>query len=189
MLEAIEKPNSFFLLPKSSRKFIYDRAFGGYSFGDEFHARFEVTSANFKTVDDFLIQAFFNFVASNTEIVKNNGNVVRGFKDAAFDLSDEISPDLATNINSPGFLDISARSLAPLVANALLLIALTVDPVVAVEAAKSGKLTIGNSSAPNDPCTAEVDHQVLTQIKLLILGSVDIYFIHSMTDTNATKAM
>jgi hypothetical protein len=168
VIEAIEKPTIFFLLDKPSRKFIYEKAYGSYTIGNQFNSRFEVASLTFKTSDDLLIQAFFNFIANNT-IAVSEGHLdnIKSFDESIFvDLGD-FAPDLRTNVNSPGFLNLSGTNLTPIVASVMLIIAVAIGPS-AVQAAETGKLRIGNISAPlDDPCTAEINHQVLTQLKLL----------------------
>ena len=69
LLEALQKPNAAFLVERSLRGQFYKLAYGNYSLDDFYSGRFEVTSADFDTFDDVLLQAFFNFTAANTRAI------------------------------------------------------------------------------------------------------------------------
>jgi hypothetical protein len=60
VLDALQKPNAAFLVERSLRGRFYKIAYGNYSISDFYSATFEVTEADFDTVDDVLLQAFFN---------------------------------------------------------------------------------------------------------------------------------
>ena len=85
ILDALQKPNAAFIVERSLRGQFYKLAYGNYSINDLYSGRFEVTSADFDTFDDALLQAFFNFTAANTRaLAEGNEADVRGFIDAAF---------------------------------------------------------------------------------------------------------
>lgn len=165
-LDRLQKPSVLFLLPRSAWPNILRRAYGSYSTPEEFSSRFEITSQAFQTSDDFFIQAFFNFVSSNTERIRTGRTDLLSFKDGAFS-AEGVAPDLYTNVNSPGALSLKAKVITPIVIAAMFALAVTVGPD-AFSAAESGSLIFGNSQGTVlDDCTAEVSAQVITQLKLL----------------------
>ena len=171
ILDALQKPSPAFLVERSQRAVFYKIAYGNYSISDFYSARFEVTEADFDTLDDVLLQAFFNFVAANTKAVTENGDqaIVRGFADAAFVDSGEFTPHLQTNINSPGDITLVSRVITPLVASVLFLLAVQVGPAAKGEA-EADTLVLKNSKADvQDPCTAAVFKSSTQIIKLLDL--------------------
>jgi hypothetical protein len=94
ILEALQKPNAVFLVERSLRSQFYQATYGNYSIDDFYTGRFEVTSENFNTHDDVLLQAFFNFAAANTRAVaESREGDVRSFKDAAFIDSGTLLPN------------------------------------------------------------------------------------------------
>ncbi|WP_448115901.1 hypothetical protein [Mesorhizobium amorphae] len=166
-LDALQKPTSIFLLARNSWPQIFRRAYGSYSTAAEFSSIFEITSENFRTTDDFYIQAFFNFVVANTQAVSEGRKDMQGFKEAAFADIKAIAPDLFTNVNSPGGISLKSSMITPIVIAAMLAIAIVLGPE-AVAAAESGQIVFGNSMAPaGDPCVAQVSEQVVTQLRLL----------------------
>jgi hypothetical protein len=172
VLDIIAKPNGIVLLGESERDFFYKRAYGSYVRHDNMYARFDVTSEEYSTIDDALILAFFNFVAANTKsITLENTGLSVALLDAMLADLGEYAPSLKTNINSPGSLDLISKSIIPLVASAMLVLAVQVGPD-AVSAAEQGMIVLGNSGAdPNDPCTALVHESVQTQLQLLGLDN------------------
>ena len=168
ILDIIDKPNAFVRLPKSVRPGIYDRAYASYALPHQYSARFDVAAETFRSFDDLILQAFFNFVAYNTRAVsEGRESEVGGLGPTAFSDAGEYAAELRTNVNSPGFLTLTSTHVAPLVTAALLALAITVGPDAA-KAAQEGTLRIGNSKAPaGDPCTAEVARQALRQLQLL----------------------
>jgi len=168
ILDAIQKPTSFFLLQKSLKLKIYEQTYASFIVNDQFYScRFDVSAEDFSAKDDFLIQSFFNFVATNTKAVDENRlDQILGIKRAAFEDAGSYDPELRTNVNSPGWLSIFSRHATPLVAASLLSIAIEIDPAVAVDAAKNEMITLGNSNGSAD-CVTPVHKHVLNHIKLL----------------------
>jgi hypothetical protein len=168
ILEALDKPGALFLVERSQRGVFYKLAYGNYSIDDSYSARFDVTSADFDTMDDVRIQAFFNFVAANTKAV-TDGSPVRSFAEAAFLDSGEYIPTLQTNINSPGSLMLHARRITPLVASILFLLAVDVGPAAKAEV-EAGTLILRNTQASTeDPCSARVFEVSMEMIRLMNL--------------------
>jgi hypothetical protein len=166
-LDALQKPSALFLLTRSAWPMIFRRAYGSYSTADEYSSRFEITSETFKTSDDLYIQAFFNFVVANTDLVGRGEKSILNFKDGAFTDLKAISPDLYTNVNSPGGLSLKSALITPIVIATMLALAVNIGPEAATAAAE-GQIVFGNSMAPaNDPCVARVSEQVVTQLQLL----------------------
>ncbi|NML73084.1 hypothetical protein HHL25_02985 [Rhizobium sp. S-51] len=165
-LDALQKPSPLFLLAREAWPSIFRRSYGSYSMPGEYGARFEITSEKFQTTDDFRIQAFFNFVSKNTELVGVGSKDLLSLKDGAF-ATTGAAPDLYTNVNSPGGLSLKSAVVTPIVIAVMLALAVTVGPD-AFAAAEAGTLVFGNSQAPaGDQCTVEVSAQVVTQLKLL----------------------
>lgn len=166
ILDIVAKPNAFVLLPRSVRVGLYDLAYSAYSIEDSFTAKLEVTDETFSSFDDLLIQAFINFVAANTKAVDEQTEVLP-FEQGAFMESGDFTPDLRTEIHSPGFLSLSSGRVTPLVAVVMLAAAIQIGPA-AFAAAQDGTLRIGSSTAPaDDACVAEVKEQAIRQIQLL----------------------
>lgn len=168
ILDALQKPNAAFIVERSLRGQFYKLAYGNYSINDLYSARFEVTSADFDTFDDALLQGFFNFTAANTRaIAEERENEVKRFEQAAFVDSGEYLAQLQTNINSPGFISLIGQKITPLVASVLFIIAIDVGPD-AVAQTEAGNMILTNSkAAAGDACTAEVAKQAFRQIQLL----------------------
>lgn len=164
LLDVIGKPLAFVEVRKSIRPFLYGVAYDSYVLGSDYNAKFEVTSPNYNTNDDFFLLAFLNFITANTRNVTiEGGKPILGLHTAAFEELGEFAAELRTNVNSPGFLSVSSNFITPLVMAAMLALALQVGP----DAAEAEKIIIGNSNAPaDDPCTAEVEKSVWTQMKL-----------------------
>ncbi len=165
-LDALQKPSPLFLLTQSAYRGIFRRAYGSYATADEFGTRFEVSAETYQTIDDFLIQAFFNFVTANTARVSLGQTELLGLREGAFS-GEGVAPDLYTNVNSPGGLSLKSAVVTPIVIAVMLALAVAVGPD-AYAAAHGGTLTIGNSLAPaGDACVAQVNEQVMTQLQLL----------------------
>ncbi|MBY3260384.1 hypothetical protein HFO15_01715 [Rhizobium laguerreae] len=165
-LDALQKPSPLFLLTRDAWAAVFRRAYGSYVTDVEYGSRFEITSERYQTVDDFNIQAFFNFVAANTDRVANGREDLLNFQRGAFS-AQGVAPDLYTNVNSPGGLSLKSAVVTPIVIAVMLTLAVTVGPD-AFAAAMEGTITFGNSQAPaGDACVAEVGSQVVTQLKLL----------------------
>ena len=165
LLDLGTKPNAMVLLPRDERLPIYREAFGSYILRGEYRARFDVDDPEFTTSDDLYIQLFFNFVAANSKRIQD-GKQVGSIRDAAFDDLGQHRLELQSNINSPGFLNLISGKVSPLVASALFAIAISVGPE-AVSAAEEGTILIGNSQDADDPCTVEINKEVIQHLRLL----------------------
>ena len=209
VLDIIGKPNIFVMLGRSERPFFYNLAYESYVYGNDISTRFNVTTPDYKADDDLYISAFLKFAAVNTSRVSmKNQKTVKSVGDAIFVDLGELSPDLKTNVNSPGFIQFHHDSIIPLVAAALFALAVTVGPE-AHAAAQDGMITIGNTNAPpGDACTASVHNSTLTQLKILTLaqwgeaceiatkakhgagikGSVDVKIKHGKTSTKKKQS-
>ncbi len=165
-LDALQKPNPLFLVDRSAWPAIFRRAYGSYSLNDEYSARFEISSEQYDISDVFIIQAFFNFVAANTERVRTRKKTLLNLRDGAFSAGDA-APELYTNVNSPGGLSLKANVITPIVIAVMFTLAVTVG-ADAFQAIADQTVTFGNSLAPaGDQCTVEVREQVVAQLTLL----------------------
>jgi hypothetical protein len=148
---------------------------------------FEVTSADFDTHDDVLLQAFFNFVAANTKaVIEDEDPDVLGFAEAAFKDSGEYVAKLQINVNSPGDIALISKVITPLVASFLFLLAVEVGPSARAEA-QNGTLILRNSkAATDDPCTAKVFESSVQILKLLDLDEWPAACVRAQEVANKT---
>jgi hypothetical protein len=168
ILEIVAKPNAFVSLPRSVWKDVYRLAYTSFTVVGEYAARFDVSDETYDSFDDVLLAGFFNFVATNTRAISEGREQdVRGILEGAFEDAGEFTPELDTEISSPGFLRLTSLHIVPLVATVLFALAVEVGPAAA-DAAMNGTLTIGNSKAPpGDPCVAAVHDQTIRQLQIL----------------------
>lgn len=175
MLRRFPKPNAFTTLDREFYREIFSLAYGSYSLDDLYVSRFDVTEADFNTIDDYRIQQLFNAVAAISQ-QRNAGNP-DGLKsiqaadgwDGIIDLLSDHSyiPDLSVNINSPGSLTLSCRRTVPLVVAALVALS-AMGAKETWTAAEAQTLVVKNSAAPaGDSCTADVAEETLEQLKLM----------------------
>jgi hypothetical protein len=166
-LDALQKPSPLFLLPRDYMPKIFRRAYGTYYSDGEYSVRFEVKSEKFRTEDDLYIQGFFGFVTSNTLRVMAGQAEMLAFAEGAFAAKGDSAPELFTNVNSPGGISLKSALITPIVISALFTLAVVVGPE-AQTLAEQALLQVTNSAvAADDICTAEVNHQVITQLRLL----------------------
>jgi hypothetical protein len=168
IIDILEKPNAFVMVPQSERDNLYGLAYGTYVAVGNYNTRFDVTSPAYNSTDDFALAAFINFVAANTKTVSIDGTQsVKSIYQAPFDDLGEYAPALKSNINSPGFLRIASPYITPLVVAAMLALAVHVGPAAA-GAAANDQIVFKNSSGPtDDACSAAVFASTVTQLKLL----------------------
>lgn len=165
MLDLISKPNAFVTIRTEERLAIYREAYGSYILPGQYRARFDVSDPDFTTTDDLYIQAFFSFVAANSKRIRNGNEVVELHR-AAFEKLGDDAIQLQSNVNSPGFLNLIASNLGPLVATGLFALAITIGPEAYAEAVND-TILVGNSLDADDPCTVEIHKEVLQHIRLL----------------------
>ncbi len=165
-------PNTVRMLDRELRAEIYSMAYGSYSIEDSYTATFDVTSADFTSIDDYRLQQLINAIAAMSEVLgapgANNITKTGTWDDIIAHLTDKnYIPDLAVDISSPGTLKLTCRKAVPFVIQAL--IALTLLGADAVwEAAQAQQLTVQNSQAPaGDACSADVAKEVLEQLNMM----------------------
>lgn len=174
MLRRFPRPNAFTLLDREFYQEIFSLAYGSYSLDDSYTSRFDVTEADFNTIDDYRIQQIFNSIAALSQQIETNQDSLKTIDksagwDSVIDLLSDPSyiPDLSVNINSPGSLTLSCRRIVPLIAAALIALA-AVGAQATWDAAQAGTIKIENSSAPaNDQCSADVADETLEQLKMM----------------------
>jgi hypothetical protein len=170
-------PNAVRMLDREARAEVYSMAYGSYSIEDSFTSKFDVTSADFSTRDDYHLQQFFNVVASicqqiEAKLQPHSATTDLGAKnlDEIIDLltDDTYVPALSVNINSPGSLVLSCAKVVPLVAAGVLALSV-LDADTTWQAVAGGKVIVQNSETPakDDQCTAKVSAEVLEQLKLM----------------------
>jgi hypothetical protein len=171
-------PNAVRILDREARAEVYSMAYGSYSIEDSFTSKFDVTSADFSTIDDYRLQQLLNAIAALSEMYGKPGAQLAQSKKTIEGTTgwDEIIalltdpnyiPDLAVDISSPGSLTLSCRKAIPFVAQAL--IALTVLGSDTVwTAVQAQQVTVQNSQAPaGDACTSDVAKEVLEHINMM----------------------
>lgn len=155
----LSRPDPIMRLDPDYHEEILRAAFGQYAINGEFSARLETTRADFSTLDDFNLQAFINFIAGVATASE------RGDIDEELDLGDALAvlaaapqdvPELASNINSPGYLRLTSGKIVPLT------VAVIMSAVLATPAgAQTPEIRIRNSAAlKNDPCAVQIEEQV-----------------------------
>ncbi|MCM2434109.1 hypothetical protein [Agrobacterium rosae] len=165
-LDALQKPNPIFLVERSAWPDIFRRAYGSYSFDGDYSARFAVTSERFNIADDFIIQAFFNFVSANSDRIDNDETDLLDLREGAFAAGDA-APELYTNVNSPGGLSLKAAKITPIVIATMFALATEAGPD-AYYAAVNDAIVFGNSLATaGDDCVVPVRNQVVSQLTFL----------------------
>lgn len=167
-LDALQKPSPLIALPRDYMPKIFRRAYGTYYGGGEYSVRFEVSSEKFRTIDDLYIQGFFNFVTENSARLRRGDENLAKFSDGAFAVKGADTPELYTNVNSPGGISLKSPTPVTIIISAMLTLAIVVGPE-AQPLAEAGQLFLTNSAAvpEADQCVAEVSEQVITQLKLL----------------------
>jgi hypothetical protein len=164
-------PNAVRLLDREARAEVYSMAYGSYSIEDSFTAKFDVTSADYRSIDDYRLQQVLNAIAAMSQLqAKGEKTPIEtdGWDDIIAFLTDpNYIPDLAVNISSPGSVILSCRRAVPFVAQALLALALLGSDTV-WDAVHAQQVKIENSRASaGDACTAAVATEVLEQINLM----------------------
>ncbi len=161
-------PNPIMQLARGLRDEIIKVAFDQYAFQGEYAARISTSEEDFSIVDDYNIQTFLNY-AGGALAAFELGHVGKelSLADALGYLEEnrELTPELAQNINSPGYQRLYDSTLAPLVIGALLTMATSDDL-----GAQPARATITNSAAAKgDPCAIEVAKRVEGAMKLMKL--------------------
>lgn len=166
LIDVLKNRNPIYILPRSLREEILRSSFDQYIIGDTYTARLRTQDEDFSTLNDFDIQSFLNFAAGAIAALEDgdveNGSL--GLQQAIARLRQhrELIPELASNINSPGWLRIFGGSTLPIAVVVLLAAALSGEPVTA------DTLSVVNSMAPvGDPCTVAVEEQVKGAIQLM----------------------
>jgi len=166
-LDALQKPSPLFLLPRDYMPRIFRRAYGTYYDDSEYSVRFEVKSERFSTKDDLYIQGFFGFVTANTTRISQGEDSVLSFSEGAFAVKPANAPELYTNVNSPGGISLKSSLITPIVISALFTLAVVVGPEAQILAEQAQLVVTNSAAAAGDPCVAEVNNQVITQLRLL----------------------
>lgn len=162
----LSRPDPVMRLDGDFHEEILRAAFAQYAINGEFSARLETTRRDFSTLDDFNLQAFINFIAGVAAADEHGG-----YSDDEVDLGDALAllaaapdgvPELASNINSPGFLRLTSGKIVPLT------VAVIMSAVLAVPAgAQTPEIRIRNSAAlKNDPCAVQIEEQVRRVIRM-----------------------
>ena len=169
-------PNAFRELEQSLWPEVHAMAYASYSIQDRFTSRFDVTSPDFSTKDDYYLQQIFNLVASISEQISKthyDGAIAIDLTTKQIDeiielLTDNTYvPTLTVNINSPGSLIFSCAKVVQLVVAGLLALT-TLDADTVWNAVEAQEVKVENTEAPtNDPCTANVGLEVLEQIRMM----------------------
>jgi hypothetical protein len=164
MIRRLQLPNPLTLLEKSLWDEVLRVAYENYVYDGRFNARFLTTKADFSSLDSLNIEFLLSLVGAveAKSDLGGEGNV--STIDAALDLLAqhmEYAPELVININSPGDISAYSKKIVPLVAAAMLALALSPQ-----SAAAAADIHIVNSVAPADNCSVVVDSRVKDVINM-----------------------
>ncbi len=162
----LSRPDPVMRLDSDFHEEILRAAFAQYAINGEFSARLETTRHDFSTLDDFNLQSFMNFIAGVAAAAERDE-----YGDDEIDLGEALAllaeapedvPELASNINSPGFLRLTSGKIVPLT------VAVIMSAMLAVPAdAQTPEIRIRNSAAlKNDPCAVQIEEQVRRVIRM-----------------------
>lgn len=158
-------------LDRSMRGEILEAGFDRFIFAGRFQVRLETTRSEFNTLDDYDIQSFVNYVAG--ALAAKEGGATQ---DGALDMSGAIQalrahpdliPELAANINSPGYLRMASDRIAPLVIAVLFFVALAM-PATATGTPPPNIVVSNSAAGPSDPCAVNVSDEARGAMKLML---------------------
>lgn len=173
--KALSNSHPVMQLPRSLRRNVLEAGFDRFIFEGQFFAKFETTNPEFSTLDDYDIQTFINFVAgavaaSQSPAIRSHslgiGEAIRQLRQHP-----EFTPELISNINSPGFLGLKSDRISPLVASTLFSVALVLEPTPATagHTHTMPQIQITNSAAgPHDPCAVSVADEARNAMELML---------------------
>jgi hypothetical protein len=162
-------PNPIMQLERSLREEVVRAVYDQYVFDDEYAARLTTSAADFSTLDDFNIQSFVNYVAGALAAYDLGVRDRELTFDEALDYLEDnrdLIPELAQNINSPGFQRLYNSTITPIVIGVLLTLA-TGEPAVAAQPTLPQIVNSGAGS--DDPCAIEVSARAEGAMKLMKL--------------------
>jgi len=151
------------------RDFIFTKCYPNYVLDDVFSSRISTTKQEFKPLDAAVLNAFITMISHNIAILEEDGDTSKliGLEKAAFLDLDDGAPDVRMVINSPGYIDTIARTIAPLVTSAMLAIIIGGN-FDAGAIAQDVVVNVTNSGAePQDLCNVEVSRLTETMLKFL----------------------
>lgn len=158
--KSLARPDPVMRIDVDHREEVLRAAFNQYAFEGTFAARLRTTKADFSTLDDFNVQSFTNFIAGVALATERHPHAKAGSIDLAKALAllaadPDAVPDLAANINSPGFLRLSSTKIIPLT------VAVIMSAVLSTPAgAQTPEIRIRNSAAlRDDPCAVQIEEQ------------------------------
>lgn len=164
--KSLARPDPVMRIDIDHREEVLRAAFDQYAFEGTFAARLETTKTEFSTLDDFNLQSFTNFIAG-VALAPDQPDSALGSVDLAAALgilaaNPDAVPDLASNINSPGFLRLSSAKIVPLTI-AVIMTAVLNTPV----GAQTPEIRIRNSAAlKTDPCAVQIEDQAHRVMKM-----------------------
>ena len=165
-------PNPILQLDRSLRDEVITVAFDQYAFGGEFAARLNTHKADFSILDDYNIQTFVNYVGGVLAALElgHTGSEL-SFSDALGFLENnrELTPELAQNINSPGFQRLYNATLAPIVIVVFLTMATGPTTAAGHHHHLAAPQIVNSAAAKGDPCAIEVAKRVEGAMKLMKL--------------------
>ena len=186
-------PNPLMQLDRSLRAEVLWAGYDQFAFDGVIAARLNTTETEFRTLDDFNIQAFVNYVAGVLAAVELGHKEELDLTSAVAVLraNPSFAPDLTQNINSIGFQRLASDTVVPLAIAALLAVA-----IAGGASAHTGPIQIKNSAGTKgDPCAVMVAQRVagaLTLMKLdewkrLCEGAKDVHASTGLSTTMRVK--
>lgn len=162
--------NPISLLPRSLRSEILQVGYDQYSLFETFASKLTTTDKDFSVLDDFNLALFVNFAAGALAAYRlgerREGCI--GLTEALnlLDEHRELTPELKSNINSPGFKRIFAGQPSPLTIAVLFTMAMSTPS----GASETPALQVHNSAANSaDVCTVTVQAEAVGAMKLMKL--------------------
>jgi hypothetical protein len=155
-------PNPVHLIERESVKYIYDKMYERYYRDEQFYCKFDVTSEEFSSYDNFVFQQIVMYTAA-LHGLRMEGALDDISKHSIAGLASSIGysndiPDQSVEINSPGHIVVYAKNIIPIVVASMIAISATVGV-----GAQNANIVVTNSvdsSALSQECQVEVAAEV-----------------------------
>lgn len=139
---------------------------------NEFLARFNTESADFKASESFHFGAFAMAVVAAMRQINGEGNAFSD-ESSIYDIAatvpsdDPYVPDQEASIHSPGYLTIRGMFLVPVVISALFALALAPDAQLFAEERIESVEVVNSESPAYDPCEVGIEESVRRSLEII----------------------
>ena len=167
VLEVVGTPCAFGQFGPADTNDLISLAYDDFSRGDQFISRFHVGNQHYALDHDVYFMAFVKFVSANLRSVLEQSEQVYSIEDALLKDFGDYTPELQSNVNSPGWLRLKGKQITPLVVSVLLTLAVVygIDILTAVS---EEQVIIENSLAsPDDPCAEMIQYRTDEFLKMM----------------------